>query len=251
MSRIKDFHAWPGLALLLFFLVSCSSGSKFVRDAASIDSDSLSIAIQGRTAENTPEYRLGFGDVIEIKFFNNDQFNETVAVRPDGRISMERIGELYVNGMTPASLDSIITDRYAEVIKSPEITVILREFGGYQVYVLGEVNRAGGYAVQRDMTLLQAIASAGGINNSAKLKNVMLLRRNHQGSVEAIKVDLSRPLDGMTANDLFVQPQDIIFIPKTFIASASTFLSQVYDGLLPPVDSYMRAILAYSRFRDF
>ncbi|MFQ6103275.1 MAG: polysaccharide biosynthesis/export family protein [Candidatus Glassbacteria bacterium] len=77
-----------------------------------------------------PEYRLGFGDVIEVKFFNNERFNETVKVRPDGRISMERMGEIFVTGLTPLELDSLITLKYSEFIQQPEVTVILREFGG-------------------------------------------------------------------------------------------------------------------------
>ena len=239
------------LIFILSMILGCAGNRPGVRDAASMSADSLSIAVQGRGETETPEYRLGFGDVIEVKFFNSDQFNETITVRPDGRISMEKIGELYVTDMTPAQLDNIITQKYSEVIKSPDVTVILREFGGHQMYVLGEVNNAGGYPVQRDMTLLQAIATAGGANNSAKLKNVMLLRRGMQGKVEAIKVDLSKPLKGLVSNDLYVQPQDIIYVPKTFVANASTFLGQVYDGLLPPIDTYMRAILSYSRFRDF
>ena len=194
-----------------------------------------------------PEYRLGFGDVIEVKFFINDRFNETVTVRPDGRITLERMGEFFVAGMTPLELDSMITAGYTGFMQDPEITVFVREFSGYQVYVLGEVESPGGYPVQRDMTLLQALASAGGAKAGAKIQDVILLRRSEEGEVIARKVDLEKVLknnnhdeDGM---DLFIQPLDIVYVPKTKIASASTFMQQVYDGFLPPVDMYLRWLL--------
>jgi protein involved in polysaccharide export with SLBB domain len=191
-----------------------------------------------------PEYRLGYGDVIEIKFFNNERFNETVTIRPDGRISMERMGEIFVAGITPVQLDELITLKYSEFIQDPEVTVFVREFSGYQVYVLGEVQSPGGFPIQRNMTLLQAIASAGGAKNGAKLGDVVLLRRGENGEVAARKVDLKKAMKtnngAIGEYDLYIQPLDIVFVPKTKIASISSFMDMVYDGFLPPVDLYMR-----------
>ncbi|HEX9653494.1 MAG TPA: polysaccharide biosynthesis/export family protein [bacterium] len=200
--------------------------------------------------EMVPEYRLGFGDVIEIKFFRNSQFDETVAIRPDGRISLAKVGELRVTGMTPAKLDTIITDAYREVLLDPEVTVMVREFGGYQVYVLGEVNAAGGFSVKPNMTLLQAIATAGGTKISAQLASVMVLRRGVNKGVDAIKVNLTKSVKGkhredIVNNDILVQPQDIIYVPKTLISNVSDFMRQVYAGVLPPLDLYLRSIIIY------
>ena len=88
--------------------------------------------------QSKPEYLLGFGDVIEIKFFRNTEFNETVTVRPDDRISLQKVGELEVSGMTPSQLDSVITAIYSEFVLEPEVTVIVRQFGGQNFYVLGK-----------------------------------------------------------------------------------------------------------------
>lgn len=197
-----------------------------------------------------PEYRLGFGDVIEVKFFHNPRFNETITVRPDGRIAMERIGEIFVSGMTPMELDNLITAKYSEFVQEPEVTVFVREFAGYQVYVLGEVNDPGGYPIQRNMTLLQALAAAGGTKDGAKLQNIMVLRRGENGEVGAYKVDLKHSIESsngdLIENDQFVQALDIVYVPKTFIASTATFMTQVYAGFIPPVDLYLEWLI----FRD-
>ena len=207
-----------------------------------------------------PEYRLGFGDELEIKFFNNQRFNETVTVRPDGRITMERIGDLYVTGMTPSQIDSLITVTYAEIIRDPEVTVFVRKFGSYQVYVLGEVAHPGGYPVERNMTIVQVLAVAGGVPYSAALSSVMILRQNRNEEIQALMIDISGYLQGermmitmvdkeieVSVNDFFIQPLDIVYVPKTPMASVVAFLEQVYAGLLPPVDVYLRALL-WSRY---
>jgi protein involved in polysaccharide export with SLBB domain len=198
--------------------------------------------------ENTsfPEYRLGFGDVIEVKFFNNARFNETVTVRPDGRIVMEKIDEILVAGMTPARLDSLITTRYSEFILNPEVTVFVRQFGGYQVYVLGEVNSPGGYPIQRNMTVVQALAAAGGAKDTAQLHSVLILRPDEGQNINATKLDLADALggsDAKRAQSAFpIQAQDVIYVPKTFVANVGAFLKQVYDGFFPPVEIYLRAL---------
>jgi polysaccharide biosynthesis/export protein len=193
--------------------------------------------------KEVPEYQIGFGDVLEIKFFNKEKFNEIVSVRPDGRITLQRIGDIEVNGMTPSALNELITESYSKIIISPDVTVFVREFGGNQIFVLGEVNEPGGFPIQQNMNLIQAIAIAGGAKDGAKLSSVIVLRKKTSGEVEAKKVNLSATVKGQENSgqiDLAIQPQDIVFVPKTFIANVGTFMKQVYDGFLPPLESYMR-----------
>ena len=204
-------------------------------------------------ADNIPEYRLGFGDIIEIKFFNNSEFNETITVRPDGRISLQKVGELLVLGRTPVEVDSVITKIYAEFVINPEVTVIVREFGGLQAFVLGEVEKPGGYPLTKNMTILQALAVAGGTKNSAKLNSVMVLRKDQTGGIAATKVNLKNlfkadHISEFVKNNLEIHPQDIIYVPKTIISSATDFMKMVYSGFLPPLDLYLRVIYYYDRF---
>ena len=184
--------------------------------------------------------------MVEIKFFNNKQFNELVAVRPDGRITIEKVGDVYVAGMTPSQLDSLITATYATIIINPEVTVFVRKFGGYKVYVLGEVNSPGGYDLERDMTVLQAFAAAGGLKNSASLPNTMVLRQGRKGALEVYKIDISEYLYNentyLSTSDLYLQPQDVVFANSTALADASTFFRQIWDILIPPATVYLQAL---------
>jgi protein involved in polysaccharide export with SLBB domain len=225
---------------------SSATGQTYFRDISSLEKGS---------AETVPEYQLGFGDEIEVKFFNNDQFNEIIGVRPDGRITLERIGDIYVNGMTPSQLDSLVTVTYADIIRDPDVTVFVRKFGSYQVYVLGEVNKPGGYPVERNMTIIQVLAVAGGVPFSGALGSVMVLRQGRNEEIQAVKVDVNYYLAGgrlrlttlerevdVSVNDFFIKPLDIVYVPRTPIASIVQFLEEIYRGVLPPIDVYLRAL---------
>ena len=198
------------------------------------------------TGELPAEYELGYGDMIDIKFFNNSEFNENLIIRPDGRISMEVIGEIYVQGMTPAQLGDVIEQSYSRLVKDPQATVIVRQFGGQRVYVLGEVENPGAYPIQREYSILQILAEAGGFKNSANLKSIVLIRRHSAEDISAQRIDLSLKSSAeIDMNDFTLQSYDIIYVPKHFIANVNTFLQQALAGFIQPLDLYLRASLLY------
>ncbi len=192
-----------------------------------------------------PEYRLGVGDVVEVKFFNNERFNETVTVRPDGRITMEKVGDILVAGISPSRLDSLITASYARILQSPEVTVFVRRFSGNQVYVLGEVNAPGAYPLEGEMTLLQSIATARGTKRGAKLGSVIVLRRGEGEGGKGFMINLNPYLSGDQRSgfqpDLAASPGDIIYVPKTAFSSFNEFTIALWDGALKPVEVFMNA----------
>lgn len=194
------------------------------------------------------EYSLGYGDVIEVKFFNESQFNETVPVRPDGRISLQRVGDINVVGMTPTMLDEIITKTYSKILRNPDVTVIVRDFGGQQCYVMGEVKNPGAFPVTRGMTLLRAVAAAGGPKMGANLKSVVIVRNDGTERLHATRLDLSfAAIKDNPGTDMPVQAYDMIYVPKTFISDVNAFVSQLYDIVLPPFDVWTRYKYWYDR----
>ncbi len=193
-----------------------------------------------------PEYRLGFGDVIEVRFYQHEQFNRTQTIRPDGRITLERIGDVAAAGLTPTQLDSTITEKYRSFVLDPELTVFVLEFGSQVVAVLGEVKTPGLYPVSGATTPLEVIAAAGGQTVAARLTSVMLLRRDQQGELVPHRLDLRRfdKRSPMPENWL-LQGGDILYVPRTVIGSMNAFMNQVYSTILPPIDSWLRALFWY------
>jgi len=195
-----------------------------------------------------PEYRIGSLDEIEIRVKYHDRLNDVAKVRPDGRITLPETGDLFVAGLSPAELDSAITSAYAPFVHEPEVTVFVRNFGNLFVYVLGEVKSPGQQELKPRLTVLQALASANGPIRGAKLGNVVLLRRGPAGEVQARLVNLDRGnIPEGRIEDAYLQAEDIVFVPKTFIATINEFLTQVYDGIFPPFDIYLRTLREYNR----
>lgn len=200
-------------------------------------SNMMNVSQNSAAAARATEYLLGFGDVIEVKFFANSEYNEVVAVRPDGKISLQRVGDIFVAGMPVSELDDIITKTYSEILVNPDVTVFVREFGGQQVYVMGEVNNPGAYTISKGMSLLRAITTAGGPLNSAKLNSIILVRADQNQNIYAERIDLSPSnLKSLLEQDKSIQPYDLIYVPKTFVADLEAFVSQIYKVVMPPLD---------------
>jgi len=190
--------------------------------------------------QDLPDYLIDFGDLLEVKFFNNERFNELVRVRPDGRITLQRFGDLLVVGRTPSEVDSLITRNYSNIIKDPEVDVFVREFGQPEVYVLGEVSRPGGVPFRGNLTALQAVALAGGPGREAKMASVLIIRQE-QNQLIAARWDLHRLMKGhLKGGDPAVRPFDIIYIPRDFISKVGEFLDTYLPAILTPLDLSVR-----------
>ena len=227
--------------IIALSFMNCSGG----RNARVVKASSLA---GNQTESQPPEYKIGVLDELEIRFFYHERYNEKALVRPDGRITLENVGDVYVAGMTPAQLDELITEAYSKVVFNPEVTVFVRGFASQQIFVLGEVDDPGIVDLKPRMTALQAIAAAGGPVSGAKLGSVVVLRHDQTGQLHGVSLNLSRgAIAGADADDYQLLPQDIVFVPKTFISSMTDFLSEIYSGFFPPIDVYLRGLREYNR----
>lgn len=230
------------LFLLVALILSGCGGKRYDvsltgegEGATPVNQDSLTLVSQA-----TAPYRLGFGDAVEIKFFYNPELNEDLIVRPDGMITLPRLGDLFVVGLTPSQLDDIITEKYSEIIRDPDITVIVKEFASQVVYVLGEVGVPGGYDLVVNMTTIQSVALAGGFTEQANPKSVILIRATGAGA-EAERIDLGKVIgSGNLTDDHVLKPFDIVFVPNRFIDRVDIFMEKYFEGLLPPFNLFLR-----------
>jgi protein involved in polysaccharide export with SLBB domain len=189
----------------------------------------------------TGEYRLGYGDVISVKFFYDPEFDQTVTIRPDGRITLPRLGDILVVGMTPGQLNEMVTVKYAEIIRDPEVTVIVEQIGEDVVYVLGEVNQPGGYPLNPyGTTVLGAIALAEGFKNTAKLSSVILITKDAAGTPRPERLNLTRAVGGSREDDPYLRGSEIVYVPSTFIAQLNLFMDQFFTKLAPPMSFYLK-----------
>jgi protein involved in polysaccharide export with SLBB domain len=176
-------------------------------------------------------YRLQSGDEIEIKVFEVAELADRVRVRPDGKISVLLLDDVQAAGLTPSDLDDVLTKGYAAYYQNPRVTVIVRGFSNQRVYVGGEVNTPGMLQMSGGMSLVGAVLEAGGFRPTAKRSSVILLRKGENGP-QVRRLNIDEMLENGTS-DVELQPFDVVFVPKTFIAKANLFVQQYIRDLLP------------------
>jgi len=187
-------------------------------------------------------YYIGYGDVLDVNFLYETKYSrEEIKVRPDGRITYPLAGEMFVAGMSPAGLDSVLTARFSEIVLDPQITVIVRDFQPQMVYVLGEVGTPGDYEYVRDMTLTKALAVAYGYTHDARKSNVLVIRRIAEDHIIGIEVNIDAILSKNDFSlDIPLRPFDIVYVPKSRIATTEQFIERVFNIIGKPMDLYLK-----------
>ncbi len=127
-------------------------------------------------------YSVGPGDVLEVRVWHNDQLSRRVTVRPDGFITLPLVGDVACGGNTVEKIAADIVTRGATYYTDPlVVTVEVAELHSYRVYVLGEVLRPGEYTPTAHVTVLQAIALAGGFSRFAAPDDIIIVRKDVHG----------------------------------------------------------------------
>lgn len=181
-----------------------------------------------------PPYTIQAGDRLSIEFARNPDLDQEALVRPDGMISLPFVDEVRAAGLSPQALDSEIERRYRGELAEPEVTVVVIALGGTRVFVDGEVTKPGMFDLTAGMTLMSAISSAGGMTPRAHPQQVIIVRRGPDGKPVGHSVDLSDVVKGQsTADDVLLQPFDIVYVPRTKIANANLWIKQYITDMLP------------------
>jgi protein involved in polysaccharide export with SLBB domain len=178
---------------------------------------------------------LTAGDVIEVKFFFTPEFNELQTIRPDGKIAMQVVGDVAAEGKTPEELCRTLGELYKTQLRESAPVVLVRTFSTRRVYVVGEVFAPGAVAIQgAPLSVLEAVALAGGTNpRTAETRNVLVIRRTGDGRCQGFGVDLSDALAGKAASIGSLQPQDIVYVPRTRIVEINQWINQHINQIIP------------------
>ena len=164
------------------------------------------------------DYRIGPPDVLEVSIRPEPAITRNATVRPDGRISLDLIGDVQVAGKTIQEVEADITNRIAEYIVHPDVTVTLAESNSRKIYVLGEVGAPGDYPIIGKVDVLDAFGTAGGRTRFSKLDTARLVRPGIEGQ-RVFQVNLAAiTLYGDSATNYELQPGDVLFVPPNGFA---------------------------------
>jgi polysaccharide biosynthesis/export protein len=162
----------------------------------------------------TGTYAVGPGDVLQVRAWKNDALSQRVTVRPDGYVTLPLIGDVIVEGRTVDSIARDIVTRAAKFYtEAPVVAVEVAELHSYRVYVMGEVSRPGEFTPKGQVTVLQAIALAGGFSRFAAPDKVVIVRRDAQGERRIPFVYAQVVEEGDLRENLPLQSNDTVVVP--------------------------------------
>lgn len=159
-------------------------------------------------------YRIGPGDLLEIKVFEVKELDQTVRVSEDGSITLPLLGRVVVGGLTQEGVAQKLAGLLqAKYVKNPQVTIFIKEYKNQQVAVIGAVVNAGSYELVGRRNLLQIVSMAGGFAETAG-NEVFILREGPDGAASTLTIDLKDLLvNGNQALNVPIEPNDVINVP--------------------------------------
>ena len=174
--------------------------------------------------QRNPRYRLCASDVIALTFPLTPEYDQTVNVQPDGFITLAGAGDVHVEGLTAGDLP-VIQAAYASVLHKSLLTIELKDFNKPYFIVSGQVFKPGKFDLRGYTTATEAVAMAGGFEDSAKHSQVLLFRRVNDSWTEVKVLDLKNILQGHNVNeDPEILPGDMLFVPQNMISKVKKFI---------------------------
>jgi protein involved in polysaccharide export with SLBB domain len=185
-------------------------------------------------------YIVQFSDQLSVFFPAAAAENFDALVRPDGCITLPQIGDLMVAGLSAEEIGDRIADAYKPILRDPTAVVSLRSTSPQSLYVFGEVKRPNKYDFTPGMDLMAALSAAGGVERSAAMGNLLVLRVNSEGMYTYQVHDMNDLLSSDRPYPVMLQARDIVIVPTTTIADIGIWIDQYINTFLPPIDAYLR-----------
>jgi len=177
--------------------------------APAIAGPSQEPAVSDPGADIPVDYTVGKEDLLELSVVKYPDLGGTVTVRPDGKITLQLIGDVQAEGRTITDIDAEITRRLSAFVHDPHVTLAVRQINSMKVYVLGRVTAPGMFSVGATVTFLQALALAKGFTPWAHRHGLVLVRG---GNGTRLAVDFDKVVRGKQENYI-LYPGDTIVVP--------------------------------------
>jgi polysaccharide export outer membrane protein len=171
--------------------------------------------MESQAVEARQSYEIGPGDVLQVSVWRQPELSvESVVVRLDGKISVPLIDDVQASGLTPLELKEVVTERLAEYVGDPTVTVVVLQVHSKMVYVLGEVARQGPISLRSEMRVVDALSVAGGFSTFANKGDVKIIRSRNGGAPVEFRFDYESFVDGSDLEqNILLLPGDKIVVP--------------------------------------
>jgi polysaccharide export outer membrane protein len=159
------------------------------------------------------DYVIGPDDVLSIVFWQEKDLSAEVVVRPDGRISLPLLNDLRAGGLTPTQLRDRILEQARRYIEEPNATVVVKQVNSRKAFITGQVHKPGGYPLNGPTTVVQLIATAGGLADFANIKSIFVVR-SENGRQVSYPVNYKDILERKNlSGNIELKPGDTVIVP--------------------------------------
>jgi polysaccharide export outer membrane protein len=160
-----------------------------------------------------PDYLIAPGDVLRIAVWREPELSVETSVRLDGRITVPLLGDLMAAGRAPNDLAAEIQSKLSRFLEVPQVTLAVSQTVSARFYMLGEVAKPGVYPIPSRVTILQALALAGGFREFAKKESLLIIRQKADHQI-AIPFNFKDVEAGVKLDqNIFIEPGDTIVVP--------------------------------------
>ena len=176
-------------------------------------------------------YHLHTGDVLGVTYRYSPEYDATATIQPDGYVDFPMLGELQLSGLTVDQARERILAKANTRLNDPDITVILKEFEKPYYIVGGEVGTPGRYEIRGPLTALRAVEIAGGIRETGKANQVLLIHPISETDATTRLINIKKIMKkGDISEDAAIQPGDILIVPKTRLAKVEPYVKLANPG---------------------
>ena len=203
------FRSWMFLTGLWLVTISVAPAAKGVPVAA--------VPPVASAAPQTPDYRLGPGDIIQVFVWRNPELSISVPVRPDGKISTPLVDDMVAIGKTPSELARDLEVTLSEYVLTPKVNVIVTGSlsAANQIKLIGQVRAPQSIAFRAGMTVLDAVMAVGGLTEFAAGNRAHILRKAPDGKEQIIKVRVSDLVKGKLKGNVPLNAGDVLVVPES------------------------------------
>lgn len=231
------------LAVLLGFTLLGTSGCAVFRSRPVHDWD------PDIHSHKPAEFKLGPGDRVNVTFLGAPELNTSQLVRPDGVISLPLIGDVVADGKPPMQLQEDLKKAYAGQLQVGEASLVVEARSA--VYISGAVRRSGPYALTRPTTALEAVVGSGGFDEREALLTHVVVLRQEESIRRGFTLDLSKTLEeGAEGPVFYLQPHDIVYVPRTRIVKANQWIDQYINRMMPQFGAPMSWYSLYNTIQQ-
>jgi polysaccharide export outer membrane protein len=170
-------------------------------------------AANGAAAALPPDFVIGPDDVLDVRFWKDQDMSGEVVVRPDGRISLPLLNDVQAAGLTPEQLRTRLIEEARRYVETPNATVIVKTINSRKVFITGQVATPGPYPLTSRVTVVQLIAMAGGLREYAEADKIVIMR-SEGGRVISLRFDYTKLAEGKNVSqNIDLRPGDTVIVP--------------------------------------